>query len=71
MSAEKILDLQVNNLPPIEAPQKNEKVKSKRVDINILLNRARKIKKKETISNLIFLGLIFSLIFIAGIILAL
>ena len=39
----------VNDLPPLETPEKSEEVSSSgRVDINILLNRARKEKEKET-----------------------
>ena len=71
MSAEKIISPEVNNLPPL-TPQKSEEVSlSGRVDINILLNRARKVKEKENITNLVFLGLTLSLIFVAGLILSL
>ena len=55
MSAEKIISQEVNDLPPLATPEKSEEVSSSgRVDINILLNRARKVKEKETISNLSF-----------------
>ena len=70
MSAEKNLDFEVNNLPPLETSQKSEQIISGRVDINILLNRARKVKEKENITNLVFIGLTLSLIFIVGIILS-
>tara|TARA_B110000091_G_C13457361_1_gene326647 strand:+ start:332 stop:547 length:216 start_codon:yes stop_codon:yes gene_type:complete len=70
MSAEKNLDFEVNNLPPLETSQKSEQIISGRVDINILLNRARKVKEKETITNIVFVGLTLSLIFIIGIILS-
>ena len=71
MSAEKIISQEVNNLPPIATPKKREEVSSSgRVDINILLNRARKIKEKETRVNLVFGGLIVSLIFVVGLILS-
>ena len=70
MSAEKILDTGVNNFPPLATPQKSKEVISRRVDINILLNRARKVKEKENITNLVFIGLTLSLIFIFGIILS-
>jgi hypothetical protein len=70
MSAEKILDTGVNNFPPLATPQKSKEVISRRVDINILLNRARKVKEKENITNLVFIGLTLSLIFIVGIILS-
>ena len=39
-----------------------------KVDINILLNRVRHEKKKERKENLIFLGLIGSVIVVTGII---
>ena len=71
MSAEKISSTGVNNLHPLATPEKNEEVSSSgRVDINILLNRARKVKEKETLTNLVFIGLTLSLIFVAGVILS-
>ena len=71
MSAEKISSTEINDLPPLETPEKNEEVLSSgRVDINILLNRARKVKKKETLTNLVFIGLTLSLIFVVGVILS-
>ena len=71
MSAEKIINTQVNNLPSSATPKKNEEVSSSgRVDINILLNRARKVKEKETLTNLVFVGLTLSLIFVVGLILS-
>ncbi len=45
MSSEKVISTEVNNLPPLETPNNSEEVSSSgRVDINILLNRARKEK---------------------------
>ena len=71
MSAEKIINTQVDNLPSLGALEKSEEVSSAgRVDINILLNRARKIKEKETLTNLVFVGLTLSLIFVVGLILS-
>ena len=71
MSAEKIISQEVNDLPPLATPEKSEEVSSSgRVDINILLNRARKEKEKETRTNFIFLGLILSLISVVGLILS-
>ena len=71
MSGEKINSTKVNELPPLGTPEKSEEVLSSgRVDINILLNRARKIKEKETLTNLVFVGLALSLIFVVGIILS-
>ena len=55
MSAEKINSTEVNDLPTLAIPKKSEEVSSSgRVDINILLNRARKVKEKETLTNLVF-----------------
>ena len=71
MSAEKIISPEVNDLPPLATPEKSEEVSSSgRVDINILLNRARKVRKKETLTNLVFVGLTLSLIFVVGLILS-
>ena len=71
MSSEKVIFTEINNLPPLETPKNSEEVSSSgRVDINILLNRARKEKEKETRTNLVFVGLIVSLIFIVGLILS-
>ena len=70
MSAEKIISQDTNDLPPL-TPVKSEEVSSSgRVDINILLNRARKVKEKETLTNLVFAGLTLSLIFVVGLILS-
>jgi len=71
MSTEKIITTEANDLPPLETPEMSEEVSSSgRVDINILLNRARKVEEKETLTNLVFLGLTLSLIFVVGIILS-
>jgi len=71
MSAEKIISTDVNNLSPLTTPKNNEEFSSSgRVDINILLNRARKIEEKETLKNLVILVLALSFIFIFGIILS-
>ena len=70
MSAERNLRLEVNNLPLLKTPQKSEEEMSGRVDINVLLNRARKEKEKETRINLVFAGLMVCLIFVAGLILS-
>ena len=71
MSEEKNLDTGIKNLLHLETSQKSEEVSSSgRVDINILLNRARKEKEKETRTNLVFAGLIVCLIFVAGLILS-
>ena len=71
MSAEKKFSSEINDLPPYVTLEKSEEVSSSgRVDINILLNRARKVKEKETRDNLVFGGLIVSLIFVVGLILS-
>ena len=71
MSAEKIIKREINELPPLETPEKSEEVSSSgRVDINVLLNRARKEKEKANLTNLVFVGLTSCLIIVAGIILS-
>ena len=71
MSSEKVISSEINNLTPLETSKNSEEVSSSgRVDINILLNRARKEKEKETRTNLVFAGLIVCLIFVAGLILS-
>ena len=71
MSAEKISSTEVNDLPPLTTLEKNKEVSSsRRVNINTLLNRARKERKKETLTNLVFIGLTLSLVFVVGIILS-
>ena len=71
MSAEKKFSSGISDLPPFVTPEESDEVSSSgRVDINILLNRASKIKKKETATNLIFIGLTLTLIFVVGLILA-
>ena len=71
MSAEKIINTRVDNLSSLATPEKSEEVSSSgRVDINILLNRARKVEKTETLTNLVFIGLTLSLIFVVGLILS-
>ena len=71
MSAEKKFSSIISDLPPLITPEKSEEVSSSgRVDINILLNRARKVKEKETTINIVFIGLTLSLIFVVGIILS-
>ena len=71
MIAENIIKTKVDDLPPLATHEECEQVSlSGRVDINILLNRARKIKEKETLTNLVFVGLTLSLIFVVGVILS-
>tara|TARA_B100000965_G_C19202610_1_gene588037 strand:+ start:418 stop:621 length:204 start_codon:yes stop_codon:yes gene_type:complete len=49
----------------------NEKKKPNKVDINNLLNRIRKEKKKAKIESYIFLGLVSSIILVGGIVISL
>ena len=71
MSAEKKFSSEISDIPSFVTSEKSKQVSSSgRVDINILLNRARKVREKETITNLIFVGLTLSLIFVVGIILS-
>ena len=71
MSSEKVISTEVNDLPPLQAPNNSEEVSSSgRVDINVLLNRARKQREKESRTNLVFAGLIVSLMFTVGLILS-
>ena len=44
---------------------------SKKVDINILLNRVRAVQKKERFENTIFFGLVSAVFVITGIIISL
>ena len=71
MSAEKIISKEINDLSSLTTAKNSKVVSSSgRVDINILLNRARKVQEKETRTNLIFGGLIVSLVLIVGLILS-
>ena len=67
MSTEKITSAGIKDFPSLATTEKNEEVSSSgRVDINILLNRARKVKAKETFTNLVFVGLTILLLFVVG-----
>ena len=71
MSSEKVISTEYNDLSHLKTPNNNEEVSlSRRVDINILLNRARKEKEKENLTNLVFAGLTSCLIIVAAIILS-
>ena len=70
MSAEKIIyEKQVSNLVTTNPLLKKIEF-SGRVDINDLLARARKEKEKNDKVNLVFLGLVLSIITVVGIILS-
>ena len=70
MSAEKKFSSEISDLSAFVTPEESKEVSSGRVDINILLNRARKEKEKETRTNLVFVGLASCLIIVVGIILS-
>ena len=70
MSAEKNLVTGIKNLHHLETSQKHKEIISGRVDINVLLNRAKKTQDKENFTNLVFLGLILSLVLVVGMILS-
>ena len=70
MSSEKKISYGESELPYFTTPIQNEEVSSKRVDINVLLNRARKTQEKETRTNLVLAGLGLSLVFVVGLILS-
>ena len=62
----KYMSTEVNSLHSQTEPNKVNH--QQKVDINILLNRVRHEKKKERKENLLFLGLIGSVIVVTGII---
>ena len=67
MSTEKII---FNEKTTLITPMTSEKTSSRRVDINVLINRVRLEKQKENKINLVFFGLIVSLVIVVGIILS-
>ena len=62
----KVMSTEVNSLENQSEPSKVSH--QQKVDINILLNRVRHEKKRERKENLLFLGLIGSVIVVTGII---
>ena len=70
MSAEKVINNTKNILTTTMTPEGNVKTTSGRVDINVLINRIRLEKQKENKINLVFFGLIMSLVVVVGIILS-
>jgi len=71
MSTEKIISTEINDLSPSMTHEKSAEVSSSgRVDINVLLERVRKVQEKERRTNIFSLGLILSLIIVVGIILS-
>tara|TARA_B100000886_G_C20197062_1_gene396758 strand:+ start:369 stop:665 length:297 start_codon:yes stop_codon:yes gene_type:complete len=61
-----LMSTEVNSLQNQTEP--NRVTQEQKVDINILLNRVRHEKKKERNENILFLGLIGSVIVVTGII---
>ena len=61
-----LMSTEVHSLENQTEPTKANK--KQKVDINILLNRVRHEKKRERKENLLFLGLIGSVIVVTGII---
>ena len=61
-----IMSTEINSLENQSEPSKVSH--QQKVDINILLNRVRHEKKRERKENLLFLGLIGSVIVVTGII---
>ena len=70
MSAEKIINIQEKTIISSLKSNVNDEQSSGRVDINVLLNRARRIKDKENLTNLVFIGLTLCLVLIIGLILS-
>ena len=62
----RLMSTEVNSLENQSEPSKVSH--QQKVDINILLNRVRHEKKRERKENLLFLGLIGSVIVVTGII---
>ena len=62
----RLMSTEVNSLENQSEPSKVSH--QQKVDINILLNRVRHEKKRERKENLLFLGLIGSVIIVTGII---
>jgi hypothetical protein len=71
MSAEKLTnDTEKKILTQVSTPEESKPVLPGRVDINILLARVREEKNRESKSNMVFFGLISSILIVAGLILS-
>jgi len=70
MDAEKINLNEKQNLTSFINSETNNKVLSGRVDINLLLARARKEKGKENKINLVLFSMVSAVILVVGIILS-
>jgi hypothetical protein len=70
MSLEKISISDERNISTLVTPKVVNNETSGRVNINDLLARVREEKKKEGKINIVFFGLLTSLVFVAGLILS-
>lgn len=70
MSSEKISIIEEKNISTLATPEVVNKELPGRVNINDLLARVREEKKKEGKINIVFFGLLTSLVFVAGLILS-
>ena len=70
MSKESINYNENKNVSILMNAKTGKKNSSGRVDINVLINRIRLEKQKENKINLVFFGLIMSLVVVVGIILS-
>ena len=62
-----VLDSDVSDFEVLDEVRENtSKERSPKVNINLLMDRVREEKKKEKKENLIFLGLIASVVLITG-----
>ena len=68
MSGEKVTNFEFRQVHPTI---KRTSRKSKKVDINILLNKVRVARKKEKFENTIFFGLVAMAVVVTGIIVSL
>ena len=68
MSGEQVTNSELNHNSEIT---KEKNIKSRKVDINILLNKVRAQQKKEKFENTFFFALITAVIVVTGIIVSL
>ena len=68
MSGEQVTNSEFNQ---IQLEIKKTSKKSKKVDINVLLNKVRLANKKEKVENAIFFGLVAMAVVVTGIIVSL
>ena len=68
MSTEKLINTERQNFSSLAIPKIEEKKLSARVDINDLLSRVRNDEKKQKKENLVFFGIVASVIVVTGIV---